>query len=102
MPNKIAFNETYPDITQSDKLYERALKVQKPVTQTLAKGPGQFTEGIAPKYLVKGKGSQLCAVHDNQYIDYNAAIGPLSLAYAYPAVDDAIKQQLEDGIVFSL
>ncbi|TSJ40517.1 aminotransferase class III-fold pyridoxal phosphate-dependent enzyme [Mucilaginibacter corticis] len=102
MANKVAFNQKYPDITQSDKLYQRALKVQKPVTQTLAKGPGQFTKGIAPKYLVKGKGSHVWDVDGNEYIDFNAAIGPVSLGYAYPAVDEAIKAQLNDGITFSL
>jgi len=102
MPNKIAFNVNYPDITESDKLYERALKVQKPVTQTLAKGPGQFTNGAAPKYLVKGKGSHVWDVDGNEYIDFNAAIGPISLGYAYPVVDEAIKAQLEDGITFSM
>lgn len=102
MPNKVTFNENFPDITESDKLYERALKVQKPLTQTLAKGPGQYTKGIAPKYLQKGKGSHVWDVDGNEYIDFNAAIGPLSLGYAYPAVDEAIKRQLEDGITFSL
>ena len=102
MPNKIDFNNNYPNISQSDKLYQRALRVQKPVTQTLAKGPGQFTKGVAPKYLVKGKGSHVWDVDGNEYIDFNAAIGPLSLGYAYPAIDNAIKAQLEDGITFSL
>jgi glutamate-1-semialdehyde 2,1-aminomutase len=102
MANKIALNQDYPVITQSDELYARALKVQMPVTQTLAKGPGQFTKGVAPKYLVRGKGSHVWDVDGNEYIDFNAAIGPLSLGYAYPAVDNAIKAQLEDGITFSL
>ncbi|TFF37241.1 aminotransferase class III-fold pyridoxal phosphate-dependent enzyme [Mucilaginibacter psychrotolerans] len=102
MANKIALNQDYPQITQSDELYARALKVQMPVTQTLAKGPGQFTKGVAPKYLAKGKGSHVWDVDSNEYIDFNAAIGPLSLGYAYPAVDNAIRQQLEDGITFSL
>jgi len=102
MPNKIAFNDNYPNIRQSDEWYMRALKVQKPVTQTLAKGPGQFSKGVSPKYLVKGKGSHVWDVDGNEYIDFNAAIGPLSLGYAYPAVDNAIKAQLEDGISFSL
>jgi len=102
MSNTVSFNSNYPDITQSDKLYQRALKVQKPVTQTLAKGPGQFSVGVAPKYLVKGKGSHVWDVDGNEYIDFNAAIGPLSLGYAYPAVDEAIKAQLNDGITFSL
>ncbi len=51
MSNTIKFNPDYPYITKSNALYERALKVQKPVTQTLAKGPGQFTNGVAPKYF---------------------------------------------------
>jgi glutamate-1-semialdehyde 2,1-aminomutase/spore coat polysaccharide biosynthesis protein SpsF len=102
MANKVALNQGYPDITQSDKLYKRALNVQKPVTQTLAKGPGQFTKGVAPKYLVKGKGSHVWDVDGNEYIDYNSAIGPISLGYAYPIVDEAIRTQLNDGITFSL
>ncbi len=102
MPNSVKFNADYPDITKSDALYERALKVQKPVTQTLAKGPGQFTKGVAPKYIQRGKGSHVWDVDGNEYIDYNAAIGPISLGYAYPVVDAAIEKQLKDGITFSL
>jgi glutamate-1-semialdehyde 2,1-aminomutase len=102
MPNSIKFNPDYPEITKSNGLYERALKVQKPVTQTLAKGPGQFTNGIAPKYIQRGHGSHVWDVDGNEYIDFNSAIGPVSLGYAYPAVDEAIKKQLSDGITFSL
>src|ERR1700740_2480990 len=102
MPNSVKFNPDYPDITKSNELYERALKVQKPITQTLAKGPGQYTKGVAPKYLQRGKGSHVWDVDGNEYIDYNSAIGPISLGYAYPVVDDAIRQQLNDGITFSL
>jgi glutamate-1-semialdehyde 2,1-aminomutase len=102
MPNSIKKNANYPVITKSVELYTRAQKVQKPVTQTLAKGPGQFTKGIAPIYLQRGKGSHVWDVDGNEYIDFNSAIGPISLGYCYPAVDSAIKKQLEDGISFSL
>ncbi len=102
MSNSIKFNEQYPDIIQSNTLYERALKVQKPVTQTLAKGPGQYTNGVAPKYIQRGKGSHVWDVDGNEYIDFNSAIGPISLGYAYPTVDYAIQKQLQDGITFSL
>ncbi|PTR01123.1 glutamate-1-semialdehyde 2,1-aminomutase [Mucilaginibacter yixingensis] len=102
MSNTINLNNDYPVITESDKLYERALKVQKPVTQTLAKGPGQFTKGVAPKYITKGQGSHVWDADGNEYIDYNAAIGPVSLGYCYPAVDEAITEQLKSGITFSL
>jgi len=102
MPNKVAFNEEYPIVTQSDKLYERALPIMTPVTQTLAKGPGQYINGVAPKYLKKGKGSRVWDVDGNEFLDYNMAIGPLSLGYCYPRVDEAIIEQLKDGITFSM
>jgi len=102
MPNTVSFNEEYPDITESDKLYKRALGIMTPVTQTLAKGPGQYIKGIAPKYLKKGKGSRVWDVDGNEYIDYNMAIGPLSLGYCYDKVDNAITEQLKDGITFSM
>ncbi|WP_118976207.1 aminotransferase class III-fold pyridoxal phosphate-dependent enzyme [Taibaiella koreensis] len=102
MPNTVSFNEQYPEISISDAYYQRALSVQKPVTQTLAKGPGQFSKGVAPKYIQRGKGARVWDVDGNEYIDYNSAIGPVSLGYAYPKVDEAIRRQLEDGITFSL
>jgi len=102
MPNKVAFNEDYPVVTQSDKLYERALPIMTPVTQTLAKGPGQYINGVAPKYLKRGKGSHVWDVDGNEFLDYNMGIGPLSLGYCYPRVDEAIIAQLKDGITFSM
>ena len=102
MPNTVRFNEDYPVITESNKLYERAQPIMTPVTQTLAKGPGQYINGVAPKYLKKGKGSHVWDVDGNEYLDYNMAIGPLSLGYGYSRVDEAIIQQLKDGITFSM
>lgn len=102
MPNKIEFNKEFPSIKKSDELYQKALNLIPCTTQTLAKGPQQNVKGIAPKYLVKGKGSHVWDADGNEYLDFNMAIGPLSLGYAYDKVDEAIKKQLEDGITFSL
>ena len=71
-------------------------------TQTLAKGPGQFVRGVAPKYLARGRGARVWDVDGNEYLDFSMGVGPLSLGYGYPAVDEAIRAQLEDGITFSL
>ncbi len=102
MPNGIRNNINFPNIAKSNELFSRAKNVQKPVTQTLAKGPSQFTNGVAPKYIQRGKGSHVWDVDGNEYIDFNSAIGPISLGYCYQAVDFAIKKQLEEGITFSL
>jgi glutamate-1-semialdehyde aminotransferase len=102
MPNTTTFNKEYPSITVSNELYDRALKIMTPVTQTLAKGPGQYVNGVAPKYVKRGKGARVWDVDDNEYLDYNMGIGPLSLGYCYPKVDEAIIEQLKSGITFSL
>jgi glutamate-1-semialdehyde aminotransferase len=101
MPNCVAFNLDYPRITESDALHARAVGLIPATTQTLAKGPGQYVKGVAPKYLRRGKGCRVWDVDGNEYLDFNMAIGPLSLGYAYPAVDEAIRAQLQDGITFS-
>ncbi len=92
----------YPDITISNALYERAQQVMFPVTQTMAKGPSQYVNGVAPKYLSRGKNAHVWDVDGNEFIDYNMAIGPVSLGYCYDRVDQAIQKQLKDGITFSL
>ncbi len=101
MPNHVAFNPEYPRITESDALYARAADLIPGASQTLAKGPGQYVRGVAPKYLRRGRGCRVWDVDGNEYLDFNMAIGPLSLGYAYPAVDEAIRDQLHDGITFS-
>jgi len=81
---------------------ERALPLIPAGTQTLAKGPSQYVGGVAPKYLQRGKGSHVWDVDGNEFIDLSMAIGPLSLGYAYEPVDRAIRDQLADGITFSM
>jgi len=102
MPNGVRFNSNYPCIARSDAYYQRAEQLIPAATQTLAKGPGQYVRGIAPKYLQSGKGCRVWDVDGNEFIDLMMGVGPISLGYQYPAVDDAIREQLESGITFSL
>lgn len=99
--NKPGNNKNYPIISESVKFLDRAEGLIPAYTQTLAKGPGQYVKGIAPHYLLKGKGSHVWDVDGNEYIDYNMAIGPLSIGYCIEEIDDAIKEQLSQGITFS-
>jgi len=102
MATKMAITNKYPDITKSQEILKKAQKIMHPVTQTMAKGPGQYSKGISPVYLERGKGSHVWDVDGNEYIDYNIGIGPISLGYCYDKVDNAIKEQLAKGITFSL
>ena len=51
---------------------------------------------------MRGEGSHVWDVDGNEFIDYNMGIGPLSLGYCSPNVDDAIREQLLSGITFSM
>ncbi len=88
--------------TRSEAWWQRGLRVIPAGTQTFSKGPNQFVNGVAPKYLLSGKGSHVWDVDGNEYIDYGMALGPIILGYSYPAVNQAIAEQLERGITFTL
>jgi glutamate-1-semialdehyde aminotransferase len=97
-----SFADELPRTFRSEALYARALGLIPAATQTLAKGPGQFVRGVAPKYVARGRGARVWDVDGNEFLDFSMAVGPLSLGYCYPAVDAAILAQLRDGITFSL
>ncbi len=102
MPNRVVLDQDYPNITASQALWERAATLIPAGTQTLAKGPTQYVDGVAPKYLARGKGARVWDVDDNEYIDLSMGVGPVVLGYGHPAVDRAITEQLQRGITFSL
>lgn len=89
-------------LTQSEKTWSKARKIIPAGTQCLSKGPTQFVDGVAPKYLKKGKGCYVWDVDGNKYIDYGMGLRSLVLGYSYPVVNEAIKKQLKDGITFTL
>lgn len=102
MPNRVALDQDLPNIAESEALYARARGLIPAGTQTLAKGPTQFVDGVAPKYLARGQGCRVWDVDGNEYIDLSMGVGPLVLGYSYPRVDEAIREQLARGITFSL
>ena len=102
MPNRVAMNPDYPDISRSKALFARAEKLIPCGTQMLAKGPQQHTRGVAPIYIERGKGGRVWDVDGNEYVDMTLGMGPASLGYSYDRVDDAIREQLTRGINFTL
>lgn len=89
-------------IAQSEELWQRSKKLVPCGTQCLSKGPSQFVDGYAPKYLRSGQGCFVQDVDGNSLIDYGMGLGAVSLGYNYPAVNDAIIEQLHDAITLTL
>jgi glutamate-1-semialdehyde 2,1-aminomutase/spore coat polysaccharide biosynthesis protein SpsF len=57
---------------------------------------------VAPTFLVRGLGSHVWDADGNEYIDFPMALGPIILGHGYPAVDEAVRRQLAQGVSFSL
>lgn len=54
-----------------------------------------------PAVIVRGKGCRAWDAEGREFIDFKNALGPVTLGYQFPAVDNAIREQLEKGILFS-
>ena len=70
--------------------------------QTFSKSKLMFPEGVAPLFLTHGDGGYCYDVDGNDYIDLVGGLLPNVLGYRDPDVDQAIREQLNRGITFSL
>lgn len=84
------------------ELLERARSVTPGGSQTLSKASGQWMQGPCPAFIVRGDGSHVWDADGREFIDYPMALGPVLLGHRFPAVDRAIREQLDSGILFSL
>ena len=90
------------NFNNSFELLKNARKLIPSITQTFSRAPYTFVENAFPVYAEKAKGSHFFDVDGNEFIDYLCGLGPVILGHGYDRVDEAIKQQLENGIIFSL
>src|SRR5579875_2170656 len=89
-------------LTRSYELKEKASGLIPACTQTFSKGPTQYVQGVAPVFLERASGSHVWDVDGNEYIDYPMALGPIILGHNYPAVSEAVVNQIALGTAFSL
>jgi glutamate-1-semialdehyde aminotransferase len=89
-------------IKNSNKLYKKAIEIIPGGSQTFSKGPSQFTNNFAPKYLKRGKGCNVWDEDNNKFIDYVMGCQPLILGYADKDINKAVQEQLQIGSTFSL
>ncbi len=89
-------------LTKSNELKERAKKVIPHYTGTFSRSAPHFVEGVYPVYVQSAQDSHFIDVDGNKYLDYLCGLGPITLGYNYESVNEAIKNQLGNGILFSL
>lgn len=89
------------NFVRSTELLARAKLIIPSASQTYSKSYRYYCEGAAPAFIERGEGCRLWDVDGNCYIDYLLALGPITLGYSDPRVNEAIARQLAKGIVFS-
>ena len=89
-------------MNKSDEHFKEALKLIPWGTQTNAKRPFPAFEETMPKYIERGKGCRIWDMDGKEYIDYRLALGPVTLGYCYEEVDNAVREQMKKGVLFSM
>jgi len=67
-------------------------------SSTASKAP--TLEPEEPATIVRGQGCRVWDDRGREFIDFRNALGPVTLGYRFPAVDEAIRKQLDSGIIF--
>ena len=86
------------NLSKSEKMMEKAKNflpagVNSPVRAFRAVGG-------TPPFIVKGKGSKIWDLDDNQYIDFVGSWGPLILGHSYEPVLKAVSDTMQYGLSF--
>jgi glutamate-1-semialdehyde 2,1-aminomutase len=87
---------------KSEKLLQKALNFIPLGSQTFSKSLTQYPKGISPFFIDRAKGSKVWDVDGRKYIDFVSSLASVTLGYCDEDVDNAIKKQMENGIIFSL
>lgn len=79
---------------RSNELLEREIKVSPLAAQTYSKSYRYFCRGIAPSYMEHGEGCYIYDVDGNKFIDFMCALGPITIGYNDPDVNEAVIDQV--------
>jgi glutamate-1-semialdehyde 2,1-aminomutase len=92
----------FMEINNSNSIKKTAKNLIPHYTGTFSSSPTNFVEGVYPVYADHAKGCRFWDVDDNEFIDYLMGLGPITLGYNYGRINDAIINQIKNGILFSL
>lgn len=88
--------------TRSEELWRQASGLIPGASQTMSKRIEPALLGRYPAFLVAGEGCRVRDPDGNTYVDYLQAMGPIVLGYRHPVVDGAVREALDQGMVFGL
>lgn len=86
----------------SESYLERAERVIPLGSQTFSKSRTQYPHGVSPYFMTRASGSRTWDLDGNEYIDFVNSLASVTLGYSDPDVTQAVREQLESGVIFSL
>lgn len=95
-------SRTESPIEATADLWSRAQGVLTAGLWTVSQGTFHYPEGVFPLLAERGEGCRLHDTTGRAYIDWMMGWGPVVLGYRHPAVEEAIRKQLETGTLLSL
>jgi glutamate-1-semialdehyde 2,1-aminomutase len=87
---------------KSEELLARAERTIPLGSQTFSKSRTQFPHGVSPFFIKRADGCRVWDADGNEYIDMVSSLASVTLGYNDRDVTDAVKAQLEDGVIFTL
>ncbi len=89
-------------VQHSMQVYKRAKAVIPGITQLISRRPARAALGTSPIYAERAKGCRIWDIDGNEYVDWASAVGPIILGYADDVVDNAVKEQIDKGSIYSI
>jgi len=87
---------------RSGQMYLEAQELFPFGTQLFSRRPELGALGQGPVYFERAKDGHFWDVDGNEFVDTVMGVGPVTLGYCYEAVDRAVKEQIDRGIIGSV
>lgn len=82
---------------RSDEIYKRGSEIIPKAAQTGLRSETHYPEPFIPETAY---GCKIKDVNGKLYTDYHLAFGPIILGHNYPEVNEAVKEQVDRGVLF--
>ncbi len=91
---------TIDTFEQSERFRKKAHALIPGGCHTYAKGDDQYPV-LSPSHIVRGQGCRVWDADGNEYIEYGNGNRAVTLGHAFPAVIEAVKDELSRGVNFT-
>ncbi len=88
------------NFSRSQEIQRRLHELVPGGSHTYSKGEDQFPY-LSPQIMVRGEGAYCWDADGNRFVDWAMGNRVISLGHCYPAVNDAVKRQIDNGLNFT-